>query len=140
MGEEDCVTTCVSYQRPQKGNWYLECASISQHTKWKPHAKTGMTNVLRPLTVSDPIPQTPVFQQILSITLFLKQHKSIFIFWLINAGLTPTLQATVCTHVHRIRNMQESVPAGHSKFHRKFFKPITKILLITEIKMLPHYS
>lgn len=38
-----------------------------------------------------------------------------------------------------IRNMQESVPAGHSKFHRKFLKPIPKVLLIIEIKTLPHY-
>lgn len=38
-----------------------------------------------------------------------------------------------------IRNMQELVPAGHSKFHRKFLKPIPKVLLITEIKMQPHY-
>lgn len=116
VGEEDGVNTCVSHQWPQRGDSCLECASVSQHTRWKPHANMGMTNVLRPMTASPPTPQTPVFQQILSIMLFLKRHKSIFPFWLINAGLTPILQATSlhpCPSAP-IGNMQESVPAGHT--------------------------
>lgn len=137
MGKEDSVTTCVSYQWPQRGNWYLECASVSQHTKWKLHANMQMTNVLCPMTASDPTPQTPVFQQILSIMLFLKWHKSIFICW---AHPNPSSSSLYPCPSAPIRNMQETVPAGHSKFHRKFFKPLTKVLLITEIKMLPHYS
>lgn len=101
VGEEDGLT-CVSYQWPQRGDSCLECASVSQHTGQKPHTNTGMAGVLHPMTASPPTPQTPVFQQILLIMLFLKQHKSIFLFWLMNAGLTPIFQATVCTHVHQL--------------------------------------
>lgn len=133
VGEEDGVTTCLSYQWPKRGDGCLECASVSQHTRWKPHANNkGMKNVLRPMTAPPPTPQTPVFQQILSIVLYFKMAEMLGSTQPYKQQFVPM---SICSH-HEHTGISA---CGTQQIPQKFFKPIPKVLLITEIKMLPHY-